>query len=83
MFLCITILAAACLAAAVHENDWNVETITKTLSQTGDNMKGTEEQIRCVSFVICHSTLKLIEALLMCTNNLCFYELEMVCFKCI
>ena len=48
MFLYITILTTACLAAAVHENDWKAETTTMTLSQTGDNMKDTEEQIRCV-----------------------------------
>ena len=48
MFLYVTILTAASLAADVHETDWKVETTTKTFSQTGDNMKDTEEQIRCV-----------------------------------
>ena len=48
MFLNAAILTAACLTAAVHDTDWKVETSTRTFSQTGDNMKDTEKQIRCV-----------------------------------
>ena len=48
MFLYAAILTAACLTAAVHDTDWKVETTTKTLSQTEDHMKDTQEQIRCV-----------------------------------
>ena len=47
MLLYITILTTS-LAAAVHENGWKSETTTKKLTITDENIKNTEEQIRCV-----------------------------------